>query len=359
MKLERLRIDRLPGIDQLFEIESPGAGVHVIFGPNAIGKSSICRAVEGLYWDDRGSTERTSITGQFELDGETWWAEREGARLRWRCDDEDRVQPGLPGSHHHRCFFLRLRDLIDPSLDGTQDIASEIRRQMSGGFDLRRILEVFFSGVTGRHGRPQRDEFNVAAKEVQAAEGNQSVLQRREDALASLQAQLDVAAAGARRLPSVNRAVGLASRVDQYATVKKEIAALPDALASLAGQEFEQIERHKACTDELNERIRTLENQRDAARDAARESRLSAEVKQSELAVWRQNAEELGRIELDLQNAKTQRAECQKEVVSALSALGGCDVDEATLTVGEAGRLFEFLRAAGEHRTQKSAIEWR
>ena len=53
MKLKRLRIDRLPGIDQPFEIESPGAGVHVIFGPNAIGKSSICRAVEGLYWDDR------------------------------------------------------------------------------------------------------------------------------------------------------------------------------------------------------------------------------------------------------------------------------------------------------------------
>ena len=359
MKLKRLRIDRLPGIDQPFEIESPGAGVHVIFGPNAIGKSSICRAVEGLYWDDRGSTERTSITGQFEVDGEIWWAEREGARLRWRCVDEDRVQPGIPGSHHHRCFFLRLRDLIDPSLDGTQDIASEIRRQMSGGFDLHRIVEVFFSGVTGRHGRRQRDEFNAAAKEVQAAEGIQSALQRREDALASLQAQLDAAAAGARRLPSVHRAVGLASRLEKYATVKEEIAALPDALASLTGQEFEQIERHQLRTDELNERIRSLENQRDAARDAVRESRLSAEVNQPVLAVLRQNAEELGRIELELQNARTHRAECHKEVMSALSALGGDDVDEPTLTVGEAGRLFEFLRVASEHRTQKSAIAWR
>ena len=85
----------------------------------------------------------------------------------------------------------------------------------------------------------------------------------------------------------------------------------------------------------------------------------AAEVNQSQLAVWRQNAEELGRIELDLQNARTQRAECHKEVVSALSALGGGDVDEATLTVGEAGRLFEFLRAASELRTQKSAIEGR
>ena len=359
MKLKRLRIDRLPGIDQPFEIEASGAGVHVVFGPNAIGKSSICRAVEGLYWDDRGSTERTSITGQFELDGETWWAEREGARLRWRCVDEDRVQPGIPGSHHHRCFFLRLRDLIDPSLDGTQDIASEIRRQMSGGFDLHRVVEVFFSGVTGRHGRRQRNEFNAAAKEVQAAEGNQTALQRREDALASLQAKLDAAAAGARRLPSVHRAVGLASRLEKYATIEEEIAALPDALANLTGQEFEQLERYQARTDELNKRIHNLENQRDDARDAARESRLSAEVNQSALAVWRQNAEELGRIELDLQNARTQRAECHKEVVSALSALGGGDVDEATLTVGEAGRLFEFLRDASELRTQTSAIEWR
>ena len=230
---------------------------------------------------------------------------------------------------------------------------------MSGGFDLHRIVEVFFSGVTGRHGRRQRDEFNAAAKEVQAAEGNHSALQRREDALASLQAQLDAAAAGARRLPSVHRAVGLASRLGEYATVKEEIAALPDALAALTSQELEQIERHQTRTEELNERIRRLESQRDAARDAARDSRLLAEVNQSELAVWRQNAEELGRVELDLQNARTHRAECHREVVSALSALGGGDVDEVTLTLGEDGRLFEFLRAASEHRTQKSAIEWR
>ena len=359
MKLKRLRIDRLPGIDQPFEIESPGAGVHVIYGPNAIGKSSICHAVEGLYWEDRGPTDRTSITGQFELDGETWWAEREGDRLRWRCDDGDGARPGIPGSHHHRCFFLRLRDLIDPSLDGTQDIASEIRRQMSGGFDLHRIVEIFFSGVTKRHGRRQRDEFNAAAREVQAAEGNQSALLRRRDQLGSLQAQLDAAAAGARRLPSVNRAVGLASRAKEYETVKEEIAALPDALASLTGLELEQIDQHQARIGKLDTRIRGLESQRDAARDAARDSRLVAEVNQSELAVWRQNSEELGRVQLDLQNATTHRAECQREVASALSALGGSDVDEVALTLEEDGRLFEFLRAASEHQTQRTAIEWR
>ena len=359
MELKRLKIHRLPGIDQPFEIESSGPGIHVIFGPNAIGKSSICRAVEGLYWDDRGPTKQTSLTGQFELDGETWWAEREGARLRWRCDDEDRTPPGIPGSHNHRCFFLRLRDLIDPSLDGTQDIASEIRRQMSGGFDLHGIAENFSSGVSARHGRRQRNEFNAAAREVQEAEGNQSALQRKADELESLQAQLNAATTGSRRLPSVNRAVGLSSRAEKYAAVREEIAALTDALATLTGQELEQIERLEAHADALNKRIRVLESQRDAARDAARDSRLSAEVNQPELAVWRKNAEELGRIELNLQNARTQRAESQEELASALAALGDGDVDEVALTVGEHGRMFEFLRAASDHRTQKNAIEAR
>ena len=46
MKLKRLTVNRLPGIDRPFEIKPAGAGFHVVFGPNGIGKSSICRAVE-------------------------------------------------------------------------------------------------------------------------------------------------------------------------------------------------------------------------------------------------------------------------------------------------------------------------
>ena len=59
MRLTRLRIDRLPGIDEPYEITAEGPGVHVVFGPNAVGKSSICRAVAALYWEDVRSGERT------------------------------------------------------------------------------------------------------------------------------------------------------------------------------------------------------------------------------------------------------------------------------------------------------------
>ena len=358
MKLRRLTIDRLPGIDQPFEIECSGAGVHVVFGPNAIGKSSLCRAVESLYWEDRGPTERISVTAQFELHGHTWWAEREGARLRWRCDD-DRPRPAMPSAHHHRCFFLRLRDLIDPALDGTHDIASEIRRQMSGGFDLHRIAETYFSGITKRHGRRQRDDYNAAASAVQQAEGNQSALQRREDQLAHLRTQHAAAVTAARRLPSVDRALGLARRIQAHASIEEEIATLPGAVARLTGQELEQIDRHQSRIRQLESRIRDFENERDAARQAVRDSRLAAEVTPSELAVLRAQADELTRTEMDLGNARTHRAECRREVASALSALGGGPVDEVSFTLEDGGHLFEFLRAASEHRTQRSAVEWR
>ena len=359
MRLKRLTIDRLPGIDQPFKIESEGTGVHVIFGPNAIGKSSICRAVEGLYWDDRGPTERTCVIGQFELDGETWRAERDGSRLRWRCGGEDRLPPDIPASHYHRCFFLRLRDLIDPSPEGTQDIASDIRRQMSGGFDLNRIVEDLFPRLSKRHGRRQRVEFNAAMRAVQKAEGEQLGLQRRADKLETLGKKLEATLLAARRLPSVERAVGLANRRKEHARVVEEIAALPGALANLTGQEVEQINRHQTRIDDLSKRARDLESERDAALSGKHDSRLPAEVNKSELAVWRQNAEELGRVELELKTARTLRSECHEELGAALSALGGGDVDKVALTVREHGRLFEFLRAAEKHRAQKNAIEER
>lgn len=359
MILRRLKIDRLPGIDESFEIESPGPGIHIIFGPNAIGKSSICRAVKSLFWDDLGPSERTSVSGQFELEGEILRAEREGPRIRWRSADEIRVPPGIPASHCHRSFFLHLRDLIDPSPDGTQDIASEIKRQMSGGYDLHHVLEDLFPQVSRGKCRSQRKAFNIVENKVQEAEGKQVGLQRRADERETLKTQLEEAATNSRRLPLVLRAIELASRVEELDSITKEIASLPNALANLTGQEVEQIDQLRDRIKGLEERIRTLQSQRDAARGAKEDSRLSAVVDKSDFTVWRQNAEELVRIDLELQNARTNRSECQSEVESALSALGRGNTNQVTFSLDEHHRLFEFLRISDEHRIKKRAIEWR
>ena len=359
MRLKRLAINRLPGISQPFAIDAAGAGFHVVFGPNGIGKSSICRAVEGLYWEDRGPSQRISVNGEFDLDGEAWWGEREGARVRWQRGGEDSVPPTLPPSHNHRCFFLRLRDLIDPSPDGTQDIASEIRRQMSGGFDLDRIDSDLFADVSARHGRRERNDFNKALQDIQKAEGSHSGLQRRADQLESLRTQLDAAETSARRLISVERALGLAGRQEKHDGIEEEMNALPDGLAKLTGKEVEQIGQLQAQVDKLNERARSLERQLSEASDVQRASGLSAPPDPAELAARRENAAELSRVEVALQAARTDHSACRKELAAALSAIGDGNVNELALSLAEHGQLFEFLRASEAHKARVGAIEER
>ena len=359
MKLKRLTVNRLPGIDRPFEIKPAGAGFHVVFGPNGIGKSSICRAVKSLYWEDRELSPRTLVNGEFELDRDVWWAEREGSRVRWQRGGQDSVPPNLPASHNRSCFFLRLRDLIDPSPDGTQDIASEIRRQMSGGFDLDRIASDLFAGVSAQHGRRERNELNTVLQDVREAEGKHSKLQQRADQLESLETQLAAAQSSADRLPSVERALGLAGRLEEYAGVAEKIAALPDSLAKLTGKEVEQIEQLQSQVNEFSERARSLEKHLADASLAQQDTRLSASLDHAELTAQRAKADELSTVELALQAARTEHNACRRELAAALAALGGGDVDEAPLDLADHGQLFEFLRAVEAHKARVNVIEER
>ncbi len=359
MKLKRLAINRLPGISQPFEIEASGAGLHVVFGPNGIGKSSICRAVEGLYWEDRHPSPLTSVTGEFEWDRESWWVHRDGTRVTWQRNGTGSVSPSLPSSHHERCFFLRLWDLIEPSRDGAADIAAEIRRQMSGGFDLDEIASGLFPGVSRNQGRRQRDDFNNASEAVAKTVARQSGLQGRADRLGRLRSDLVEAETAARRRPFVERAIGLARRRKELARVVEQVAALPAPLAKLTGKEVDEVRRYQDQAGTFTERMRSLEEDLRRARDNRRETALDRPVDRAELAVWRQKADDLRRAEQALDVARSERGATGRALASALSAVGGADVDRISFTPFEHGELFDFLRSSQAHGARAGAIRER
>lgn len=359
MKLKRLAINRLPGISQPFEIEAVGAGFHVVFGPNGIGKSSICRAVEGLYWEDRHPSPLTSVSGEFDSDGGSWWAQRDGKRVTWQRNGTRDVSPTLPSSHHDRCFFLRLRELIEPSRDGTADVAADIRRQMSGGFDLDGISVALFPGATRAQGRRERNRFNQASDDVQKEVARQNGLQGRADELGRLRGLLEDTEAAVRRRAFVDRAIGLVRRRKELGRVMEQIAALPAPLARLTGKEAEEVRRHQHQADTFVERVRSLEQDLRRARETRQETALDHPVEQADLAAWRQKADDLRRIELDLDTARSEHRATRRELASALLSIGGADVDKISLTLSEHRDLFDFLRSSQAHNTRVGAIEER
>ena len=356
MILKRLAVIRLPGIGDRFDIEAESQGIHVIFGPNGIGKSSICRAVESLYWEDRGPSRQTFVTGEFEYRGESWQGEREGSTVRWKCDDAGQRPPSLPPSHNYRCFFLHLRDLIDTSADGTADIALEIQRQISGGFDLDGLVSDLFSNTTRHRKRAERDKFNRASDAVRFAETNQAKLQQRADQLEELQSALDDAEAAVSRHAFVDRATGLAKRREKLAGVEEQLGKLPGALANLTGNEPGDVKRQQEQLTRLEGRNRELETDLENARKARKASRLSAPLEQADLATWRNNADELGRIDQALEAARNDHEKARKRVASALAAIGGGDIDTTGLSLPDHSRLFEFLRTSQVHSAREGAI---
>ena len=359
MILKRLAINRLPGIDEPFEIEAAGQGIQVIFGPNGIGKSSISRAVEGLYWQERGSSRQTSVSGEFQWDGEIWLAEREASSLRWSRGSEENLSPGFPAPHNNHCFFLRLRELVDPSPDSTIDIATAIRRQMSGGFDLDEISSDLFSPVTRHRKRAQRKRFNAASDDIQRAELSQAGLQKRVDEVELLESQLKEAEAAAERLVHVVRAIGLAKRRDELEGIREKLSPMPDVLANLTGKERENVKQYQEHLTKLEQRARRLERVLDEAREEQKKSGLDCPLEAADLAEWRDNADELGRTEVALNTAKTDREAARRKLAGALKAVGGGNIDTTTLSLPKHAELFEFLRAVHSHSARIDATRER
>ena len=102
MKLRRLHIARLPGIDEPYTLEDVGDGFLLVVGPNGIGKSSLCRATRALLWAEGGSAAQVNVSALFEHEGKRWSVERDGSRHRWQKNGLDSEPPPLPAAHLRR-----------------------------------------------------------------------------------------------------------------------------------------------------------------------------------------------------------------------------------------------------------------
>ena len=364
MILKRLTINQLPGIDEPFGIKASGSGIQVIFGPNGIGKSSVCRALAGLYWDDWGASRQTVVSGEFEWDGEIWRAEREASSVRWSGGGEGRMSPSLPAAHNYNCFFLQLRDLLNPSLESARDIAEEIQRQLAGGFDLNQIAARVFSPVPSRRKRSELQRFNNASNDVQSAELKQEALHKHAGQLDQLESQLEEAKNAAGRREYVGRAIGLAKRRAELAGIKQQLGAMPGALATLTGKEDDEIKDCEKRVSELGKRAQNLETELEDARATQRECRIDVPLDDADMAIWTKSADRLDRLELELEAARNQRNAAREKLLSAVGAVGGNLVDNAALTLPNHSELFNYLRSShslaiqiGETRKRLSLLE--
>ena len=369
MKLRRLGIDRLPGVDESFEVRDFGDGFNIVVGPNESGKSSLCRAARALWWTELGPTERLAVHALVDRDGESWRVEREGARHTWQREGEPAGPPPLPPPHLDRCFFLRLLDLLEEKAAAGDDVAAGIRKQMAGGFDLDEAMSTAVGDIKRNHGNAQRKKLNEADAAINRANRGQEELRGREDQLTDLEVRADAAASARQRQPHFETALELRRASSGRVEVERSLEQLPDGLQRLTGGEVEQLDQRERELESKRLKRIELDSAREEARTARSRTRLESALDASELAAWRARAEELSRVEQELNQAredwqsKRSEWEAANRAVGArgdeLSAIDLPTNDPPATDLDDHFDIFAFLRSAQSVEGQRAAIDER
>ena len=183
MKLRRLRLRRMPGIDDGFALEELSDGPNLIVGPNGAGKTTICRAYRAALWPGTEAGDAISVEAELHDGTDRWIVRRESSRTRWQRDGDEVDPPPLPSANAADCLTLGFRDLLTDLHPTDEAVAHEIRRQMAGGFDVPRVLEQEF-GLGVRHGLAEDAALRDRIGKVGRIKAEQSDLADREEGFA-------------------------------------------------------------------------------------------------------------------------------------------------------------------------------
>lgn len=262
MKLERIRIQKLPGIRPGFALEDLDPGINLVVGPNASGKSSLVRALRYLIaGHDRDDPPALSLEAEFEGRSASWRVIRTGSQVAWRRDGSPAEVPPLPDPRFFHCYWLVVEDLLGPGHDGDREIVDRLRRELTGGYDVDALLgrDGPF-GLGPRHGGSEAKALRAAEAELRDVEETYRSLQRERDRLPALERKIGRDAGVRTRLGRVEGALELLEarreRLEAEAAVDEGFPAPPEVMERLRDDDRERIEA-------LEDRRRELESDRD------------------------------------------------------------------------------------------------
>ena len=311
MRLASLSIKALPGIAAEFTFQPPSPGVNIVTGPNAIGKSSLARALKHLLQPERSDPPSLSLEAELISGDVRWRVRRIGRDVAWSQEGESSDPPKTVLFSLHRFGMEQLLEADDDDAD----LAKTLRQQLRGGFDLDAPLaSPLPSGLTSQFARQEEKSLRTAVENVRRIERNYEQLGKEEARLPGLAKRAERAKEAEATQKRLQAALDLAQALRTRTMRAEELATFPAKMDRLAGDEVEALGK-------LEERLKRLKDER---KDQQRE----LEAGQSALAHTglgqsRPKAEEIDGAESRLQaidKSTDKRCEVQADIAAAAKA---------------------------------------
>lgn len=321
MKLLRLDIRQLPGIDRGFSVDFEPDTVNLLTGPNGSGKSSLVRAVRALL-QQRREDPHIEVGAHWQ-DGEgELQCERVGQSVRWSRGGRSIQAPRLPMDEAIGAYLISSEDL---SALGKTDahIAEALQTLLAGGYDLAAVLAAPPFAVPARPQKLARDleavQRVIADKEAEYAE-----LQEEIEKLGRLEAELRRATESSLLLGAVDDALALAEGHAARAALETAlIEEFPGGMDRLRGDEMERLDEARARLQQKQQAIvleqEAIAREQSEVETSAYGDPAALETMQAQLAEGR---DALAATEQQLSATEERLAIAQDAVSSAASRLG-------------------------------------
>ena len=322
MRLRKLTIRTLPGIEPGFTFEPPGGGVNLVVGPNASGKSSLTRALGYLLDSRKDDPAALSLEAEFEAGDTRWQVIRNGSQIAWQRGGAPASRLALPAAEQINRYRLSVESLLDRDDAGDRELAARLRRELLGNLDLDALREENKTGQ--RFGRREANVLVEAAKARSSVENEYRALQRQEAELPDLQRRIDAAAAADSRRQHLEHALKLVGSIEARVEREERFKRFPPEMARLHGEELDRIDAREKKLEELRQALRERRREREVAEaDLEGTGQAQAAPAPDELQAANDKLRALDKLSTDRDNARDAAVKAEAAVQDAREQLGG------------------------------------
>lgn len=362
--VEEVTIRRAPGFEsEGFAVEDICSGINIIHGPNATGKTTFAKSIEGLFWP-KAVDGHAELIGQLSLNGDSWRVELNSGRANYQQNGQDAGRPNLPPVDQRDRYRLSLHDLLQQKTRN-ETFAETIERESAGGYDLTEAQEELeYKDSTITRGKGVVKNAEQAVQDLRDARSDINELRQEQDKLSRLREELEDAKQAQNRVELLEQALSYAEARDALKDAESKLDEFPDVLERVDGDEISEVTELEAEIEEWTDKKADAEVSKKEAQTALEEADLPDDgIPVGRIDQLKELRDELDSLEdqkrdlkANLDGAKQKRTNAQQDVPLKVTKEDLVELDPVSWKdVSKFARKAEEVQA--RHKSRKAVEE--